>query len=259
MRLIAVLLGPALVAVALMEGLARFVPPTEVSVEQPALEWSGRLFTSEEQFAGWLASRGGSYERWRARHPESPWRSRPAPVATSDISLGPVRRFALALVVGGLASAAALALMRRARRYPGAGGRMRARTARLGRRAASTAVLLAAGLASDVVRGAVFLARALGAGVGTLRRATGRAAHGVRLVAVAAPTFGSRIGTALATVLVVADAGSRRLAQVAGVTSELSNRVDPLTRARAARAALAFGAIAAVSGALGVTIAIVFQ
>lgn len=259
MRVIAVLFGPALLAVALMEGMARFAPPTEVSVEQPALVWSGRVFTSEEQFARWLASRGGSYERWQARHPESPWRG-PAVIAKSEGSVDRIRPFGLAIVVGALTAAAALALVWGVRRHPGAGRRMTGRVARSGRRAASTAVLLGAELATAVLRGAHSLTRVLGAGVTASWRAASRAAaHGVRLVEVAAPAFGRRIDAALAYVLVVFRAGDLRLAGATRSAGQLSHRVDRITVARAARAAFAFGAIAAVSGALGLTIAIVLQ
>jgi hypothetical protein len=53
--------------------------------ETAALVWSGRAFTSKQGFAAFLRSKGGSYERWAARHPGiAPWD--PAPRASSSRS-----------------------------------------------------------------------------------------------------------------------------------------------------------------------------
>lgn len=43
--------------------------PRPVPVQATNLVWSGRVFTTQEDFAAWLAWRGSSYQLWATRHP----------------------------------------------------------------------------------------------------------------------------------------------------------------------------------------------
>lgn len=77
-RLAAIVLGPALLAFALVSlaelTLERPAPPTD---RPDAMVWDGRVFGSSAEFAKWLNARGLSYARWEEQHPGSPWSTPP--------------------------------------------------------------------------------------------------------------------------------------------------------------------------------------
>lgn len=75
MRLAGVLIGPAILAFAIVTGLSYLVPETspEPLTAPTGLAWSGRVFKDRVEFARWLQVRGVSYEQWSRLHPGSPW------------------------------------------------------------------------------------------------------------------------------------------------------------------------------------------
>jgi hypothetical protein len=75
MRLAGVLIGPAVLAFLIVTGLSYVVPEpsSESQTQATGLAWSGRIFTSRDEFARWLSQRGRSYEEWNRLHPGSPW------------------------------------------------------------------------------------------------------------------------------------------------------------------------------------------
>lgn len=75
MRLAGVLIGPAILAFLIVTGLSYVVPEpsSESQARAMGLVWGGRIFTSQGEFARWLAERGRSYQEWNRLHPGSPW------------------------------------------------------------------------------------------------------------------------------------------------------------------------------------------
>jgi hypothetical protein len=75
MRLAGVLIGPAVLAFLIVTGLSYVVPEpsSESQTQATGLAWSGRIFTSRDEFAQWLEERGRSYQEWNRLHPGSPW------------------------------------------------------------------------------------------------------------------------------------------------------------------------------------------
>jgi hypothetical protein len=75
MRLAGVLIGPAILAFLIVTGLSYVVPEpsSESQTRATGLAWNGRIFTSQNEFARWLAERGRSYQEWDRLHPGSPW------------------------------------------------------------------------------------------------------------------------------------------------------------------------------------------
>jgi hypothetical protein len=75
MRLAGVLIGPAILAFAIVTGLSYVVPEAsqEPLTAPTGLTWSGRVFKDRVQFARWLEVRGVSYQEWSRLHPGSPW------------------------------------------------------------------------------------------------------------------------------------------------------------------------------------------
>lgn len=125
MRLAGVLLGPAILAFLIVTGLSYIVrePSSESQTQATGVAWDGRVFTSRQEFARWLAERGGSYQEWNRLHPRSPWATtrtakaasasaapKPAPEAErgSNSVVVAILAAALVLVIGLLAIAAAL-------------------------------------------------------------------------------------------------------------------------------------------------------
>ncbi len=54
----------------LVAGVAHLVGPVDMgSAQQTNLVWSNRVFTTRQDFEGWLVSRGSSYELLSQRHP----------------------------------------------------------------------------------------------------------------------------------------------------------------------------------------------
>jgi hypothetical protein len=129
MRLAGVLIGPAILAFLIVTGLSYVVPEprSESQTQAAGLAWSGRIFTSREEFARWLDERGRSYEEWNRLHPGSPWSTvrpttrsaAPAPASeprtlavnaeqSSNSMLVAILGAALVLVIGLLAIGVAL-------------------------------------------------------------------------------------------------------------------------------------------------------
>jgi hypothetical protein len=69
MRALAILFVVPGFTLGLIAGVTHLVGPLEPSVQQTNLVWSNRVFTTRSDFAGWLVSRGSSYEVWSQRHP----------------------------------------------------------------------------------------------------------------------------------------------------------------------------------------------
>jgi hypothetical protein len=88
MRLAGVLIGPALLAFALVSALQQFIPePGSAQKTRPTgLAWADRVFTSREEFAAWLERRGHSYQTWLERHPDTDW------AATGPRTVAPARK-----------------------------------------------------------------------------------------------------------------------------------------------------------------------
>jgi hypothetical protein len=54
----------------LVAGVTHLVGPLDTSsAQQTNLVWSNRVFTTRNDFAGWLVWRGSNYELWSQRHP----------------------------------------------------------------------------------------------------------------------------------------------------------------------------------------------
>lgn len=88
MRLAGVLIGPAILAFLIVTGLSYVVPEPSSDSQARAmgLVWGGRIFTSQGEFARWLAERGRSYQEWNRLHPGSPWATTPSkqPASATD-------------------------------------------------------------------------------------------------------------------------------------------------------------------------------
>lgn len=91
MRLVGVLVGPALLAFAIVTALSQVLPEprTEPFAEATGLAWGGRVFTSRAEFALWLAERGQSYATWERRHPGSYWSEAGSKAEPSADASGP--------------------------------------------------------------------------------------------------------------------------------------------------------------------------
>jgi hypothetical protein len=246
MRLIGVLLGPALLAILLMQAVPREgpQPPKEPPIEPRGLPWAGRVFTSERQFARWLEDRGGSYKQWRARHPASPWSDPPertlsaaAPRSDDDRGwLGLLLAFGSVAAVGGV-GLVAVSRVRRRRLLVRPFDDVRAAP---DRRALSAFALLGVGFALAVRRGAEVLWAIVSIAAPRAWRAVRR---GLELLRVETP--------------VAANAVRRGATQAVGAADELYEQVQQRAgETRALRTVLGYGAVTMASGALGVAIAI---
>ena len=244
------LVGPALLAILLMEAVPREVaaPPKKPAIEPRGLAWAGRVFTSERQFARWLEDRGGSYKQWRARHPASPWSDAPErslsvaePRQTGDrFWPGLLLAFGSAAAVGGVGVVAVSRVRRR--RVLKQPALDHVRPERPDRRALSAFALVAVGFALCVLRGAEVVWATLSIVVPRGWRAV---RHGFERL---------RIGTPVA-----ARAMRRGATQAVGAADERYEQVQRAGDARVLRTVLGYGAVTMASGALGVAIAIVLS
>jgi hypothetical protein len=85
-RILAALLLPIVLPLAVIGVNRPLIGEPIPFVQQPRTElvWADRVFTSQTEFASFLASRGASYETWAANHPgAAPWEERSA--RTRDI------------------------------------------------------------------------------------------------------------------------------------------------------------------------------
>ena len=70
MRALAILCVVPGFSLGLIAGVTNLVGPLDPgSAQQTNLVWSNRVFTTQRDFEGWLASRGSNYELWSQRHP----------------------------------------------------------------------------------------------------------------------------------------------------------------------------------------------
>ena len=83
MKIVLALVGPALLAGALMLSTTSVVGKTPPDPHLPAsaVLWGDRYFESQASLTRWLRSRGASYRIWAARHPEAAARHRLQPPA----------------------------------------------------------------------------------------------------------------------------------------------------------------------------------
>jgi hypothetical protein len=80
-RIVALLTVPCAVALVFALAASHFTggpKPQPVSAPTQAIVWNNRVFFDREQLAKWLQSRGASYDKWVANHPQ-PKTSTPAP------------------------------------------------------------------------------------------------------------------------------------------------------------------------------------
>ena len=182
--------------------------------QEPGLLWGGSIYTSKQEFNGYLKSKGLSYKTWLARNPgAAPWEPAPARVSTKQLeptkarvvtrtpAAAPAKAdegwFGRALLAGLgliLASACAVVLLRRERpalvRFAsGPGAVLNPGTVRIGR-------------GSGGIPGAQASLQRLGVAVSG---ATGS-------FKASAPAYGARFLEAARVAAILVIAGSRRLA-----------------------------------------------
>jgi hypothetical protein len=123
------------------------------SREEPGLRWGGSVYTSKEQFKGYLKSKGLNYETWVARNPgAAPWepaavrapagkseaaKARSSKTAAKPAEPGQARQIRPLLLVFGLLLAGSCALLLLRRRPRHAAARLAAASAAFFRRGAS--------------------------------------------------------------------------------------------------------------------------
>lgn len=263
MRLLVALLGPAVLAVALMEAASHVVADESADGPRTAplgLAWAGRVFWSEREFARWLEVRGHSYEEWSRRHPGSPW-AQTAGTGTSvrrdTPSEEPSRLALLAPVALGSAFAvfAVLAFARRRPRYASEGlyepafdvaigGPTRDRRPRVALEVAANEFVLGLGrgvhlFLLSVVRGALVVWATVTV---VIPRAWRVVRHGADEVRVATPE--------------AARAARRGVVRAADAADELYDHVHRASEFRTLRVALGYGVVTIASGVVGIAIAI---
>lgn len=71
MRVLGVIVLPAVIVLALAYGATQFVPGSkpEPQARAKGIVWAGRTFVDRAEFARWLRSRGVRYAVWARRHP----------------------------------------------------------------------------------------------------------------------------------------------------------------------------------------------
>ena len=184
--------------------------------QEPGLLWGGSVYTSKQEFNGYLKSKGLSYETWLARNPgAAPWEPAPARVSTKKLEatkarvvtrtpaaapakadegwLGGPLLAALGLI---LASACAIVLLRRER---------------------PALVRLASGSGAVFDPGTVSIGRGSGgfAGASASIQRLGVAVSGVTGgLKASAPAYGARFLGAARTAVFLIIAGSVRLARL---------------------------------------------
>lgn len=235
MKLVVALVGPALLAVAIMES-ATFVADRSAQPQREHLVWGGRVFTSEEAFASWLAARGRSYDAWLERHPDVSWGGS-AVVAEPR----PLRLWSASAAVGVGAVVSGLLVLLLARRAVGA-------TAGVAR------TLPVAGRPRPRVREWLSsLAHGARRAAGILRAAVRTVARGTRPV-------GRAAGRGLVALRAAAPVEARRLGVfVRRASHALAKRIRRVRYARETRSVLAYGAIMVASGAFGVGIVLFLE
>ena len=72
-RILSVLLLAPCLAAALAFGATRAVKddPVTATTAATSVVWASRVFTSRQELAGWLETRGARYQRWALRHPKA--------------------------------------------------------------------------------------------------------------------------------------------------------------------------------------------
>ena len=103
MRLLAALVLPALLTLAIAVGAVRIVGGLSAPrTHAQGIVWGKRTFVSRADFGRWLESRGRSYEAWARRHPAEAAAATPKadrPAGHRSLLLGGIA----VLVLGGLA------------------------------------------------------------------------------------------------------------------------------------------------------------
>lgn len=242
MKLLVALLGPALLAVVFMESATYVANRSSERPSAQRLEWGGRIFTSEAAFERWLVARGRSYERWRERHPDSPWRTRAAN-GSSRSSRPPW----LATAAAGLAAAASVVIaFLLARRAVGAA------VVRVFRRRSAIARAWPS-VGPHVRRGARVVRAALEAGGALAWRAMRKAGQSSRPVV-------QRVRRSLLAVRAAAPTETRRLGSLLRLRAhDLAAQAQVARHTPEARSAIALGAGMVASGALGIGIVFLLQ
>ena len=87
MRLLLVLLLPAALAAALLQGARWTAGEREIQpqVVPRSVPWGDRVFARPSELRVWLRRRGANYERWAERHPRTPFTARPAELKARDV------------------------------------------------------------------------------------------------------------------------------------------------------------------------------
>jgi hypothetical protein len=77
-RILAVLMLAPCLAAALAFGATRTVEDDPVTAANAATSvvWASRVFTSRQDLADWLETRGARYQKWALRHPKAAARLR---------------------------------------------------------------------------------------------------------------------------------------------------------------------------------------
>ena len=104
MRLLAALVLPALLTLAIAVGAVRIVGglPASPQTRAHAIVWGDRTFANRAAFGRWLESRGRSYQAWARRHPLEASAATPKadrPVGHRSLLLGGTAVLVLGLLV----------------------------------------------------------------------------------------------------------------------------------------------------------------